>query len=76
MALRDIETVYRHEMTWSYFRACGKKWLQINKCTQGSASACGMATLAGQRPEHNYAVALPGKRFQDLLLRWIDDILR
>ena len=82
MALADTKTVYKDEMCWAFFRSDGTKWHQTNKCTQGSASAVGMATLTGQIPEHIAASKVVRAGFPDkklnlrLLLRWIDDLLR
>ncbi len=39
-------------MRWSYSRALGKKWLQAENVTQGSASGVGVATITAQKPEH------------------------
>ena len=45
-------TINKHGCSWSYSRALGKKYIQIENITQGSPSAIGVATAVAQVPEH------------------------
>ena len=74
--------IYKHGLTWTFVRALGGKYRQINMIGQGTASGCGLMDLFAQKPEHERKEAtgtvedcVSGPD-SELTLRWRDDLIR